>query len=507
VVGSSVVHRLNFCAKIRLYAKPQTVGGKHKILTIKMKQLNNILFWASGARISILDKITEYEKRKFQLIGVSLLISAFVSIISAFYAILLISQNTLSSLLIGLMWGLMVTNLNRLLISSIIYNHKSRQKKLYWFLPSLLLSIIIAITMAVPLQLKLFEREINFNIIMNKVRDVKLYEKQYDIKIDKEYTILNKYHNRLIQELTGSNKTRTIGYGPAVKKIEANIKYQEMLIKSLRFEKSKLRKYIYSTQSDFIEKTNSLNEIIEHNQTMHFIYYLLISICLLVENIPFFIAYTSDSGLYEELVEKIEATNFTFENNQVSERILPSNNTTNVFEKFCISSIIDINHNIDNLNGKAKEQLRSGLLVSLIGVLAYLGYGTFLFFVHFETHKFQNHHIFLFSSLSVIFFFIQFLGGWYLKQYRTTLDYANSLNNSKERYNKYILAQIATSVLPNNETNKLIETKLLLEILGDGKIADQNLNNQNDNINFAKEVFDSINNIKDLIYNLGKISK
>ncbi len=471
-----------------------------------MKQLNNILFWASGARISILDKITEFEKRKFQLIGVSLLISAFVSILSAFYAILLISQNTLSSLLIGLMWGLMVTNLNRLLISSIIDNQKRKQNKYHWFLLSLFFSFFIAFTIAFPLQLKVFERAINSNIIKNKVRDIELAEKGYNIKIDEQYIRLKEYQNQLTQELIGTG-TRKIGYGLVANQIKRTIIGQEKLIETLRFEKSKLRENIYSTQSDFIEKTNSLNEIIEHNQTMRFIYYLLILILLLVENIPFFIAYTSNSGLYEELVEKIEATNFTFENHQVSEQILPSNNTTNVFEKFCISSIIDINHNIDNLNGKAKEQLRSGLLVSLIGVLAYLGYGTFLFFVHFETHKFQNHHIFLFSSLSVIFFFIQFLGGWYLKQYRTTIDYANTLANSKERYNKYILAQIATSVLPNNETNKLIETKLLLEILGDGKIADQTLNNQNDNINFAKEVFDSINNIKDLIYNLGKIGK
>jgi hypothetical protein len=471
-----------------------------------MKQLNNILFWASGARTSLLDKITEFEKRKFQLIGTSLLISAFVSTLSAFYAILLISQNTLSSILIGLMWGIMVTNLNRLLISSIIDNQKNKQRKVFWFLPSLLLSIFIALTIAFPLQLKVFETEINSNIVKNKVRNIEFVEKGYDIKIDEEYTNLKKYQDQLTQELTGTGSGK-IGYGPVANQIKGKIVDQEKLIETLRFEKSKLRENLFSTQSNFIEKTNSLNEIIQRNNTMRFIYYLLILTFLLVEIIPFVIAYTSKSGLYEELVEKIEATNFDFENKQNSEQATLKENPTNTFENFCVSSIIDINHNIDNLKVKAKEQLRSGLLVSLIGILAYLGYGTFLFIVYFETHKFQNHHIFLFSSLSVIFFFMQFLGGWYLKQYRTTMDYANSLTISKERYNKYILAKIATTNLPNNETSKLIETKLLFEILGEGKISEPSLTNQADNNNFAKDIFDSINSLKDLINNIGKPGK
>ncbi|MFN3785122.1 MAG: DUF4407 domain-containing protein [Spirosomataceae bacterium] len=473
-----------------------------------MKQLNKILFWASGARTSLLDKITEFEKRKFQLIGASLLISAFVSTLSAFYAISLISQNTLSSLLIGLMWGIMVNNLNRLLISSILDNQKDKQRKFFWFLPSLILSIFIALTIAFPLQLKVFETEINSNIVKNKVRDIELVERGYDIKIEEQYSNLKTYQDKLklTQELVGSG-SREMGYGSVANQIKSKIIDQEKLIETLRFEKSKLRENIFSSQSNFIEKTNSLNEIIQRNNTMRFIYYLLILTFLLVELIPFVIAYASKSGLYEELVEKIESSNFDFENKQTNEQVALKDNPINTFENFCVSSIIDINHNIDSLKGKAKEQLRSGLLVSLIGILAYLGYGTFLFIVYFETHKFQNHHIFLFSSLSVIFFFMQFLGGWYLKQYRTTMDYANSLTINKERYNKYILAKIATTNLPNNETNKLIETKLLFDILGDGKISETLLTSQTDNNNFAKDVFDSINSLKDLINNIGKAGK
>jgi Domain of unknown function (DUF4407) len=470
-----------------------------------MKLINKLLFWASGARINLLDKITEFEKRKFQLIGTSLLISAFVSTISAFYAVSLISQNFLSSILIGLMWGIMVTNLNRLLISSITDNQKNKQKKFIWFLPSALLSVFIALTIAYPLQLKVFEAEINSTIVKNKVRDIELIEKGYDAKIDTEYKNLRTFQDQLTEEIAGT-KSGMIGNGPVANQIKSKIIDQEKLIITLRAEKNKLRDNLFSTQSNFLEKTNSLNEIIQRNNTMRFIYYLLFLTFLLVELTPFVIAFTSKSGLYEELVEKSEATSFEFEKKQTNEETASNNSYVNEFEKFCISLILDINHNIDNLKGKAKEQLRSGLLVSLIGILAYLGYGTFLFIVYFETHKFQNHHIFLFSSLSVIFFFMQFLGGWYLKQYRTTMDYANSLTNSKERYNKYILAKIATSVLPNNEANKLIETKLLLDLISEGKSVELPLTNESDNNNFAKDVFNSINSLKDLINNIGKTS-
>lgn len=471
-----------------------------------MKQLNKILFWASGARTSLLDKITEFEKRKFQLIGASLLISAFVSTLSAFYAISLISQNTISSLLIGLMWGILVTNLNRLLISSIIDNQNDKQRKFIWFLLSFILSCFIGLTIAFPLQLKVFETEINSNIVTKKINDIELIERVYEIEIEEHYNNLKKYEDQLTKETFGSGSGKQ-GNESIKNQIKSKIVEQENSIETLRFEKSKLRENIFSSQSTFIEKTNSLNEIIQQNNTMRYICYLLFLSFLLVELLPITIAYTSKSSLYEEFVEKIESSNFDFEKKQTNEQISLTNNPINTFETFCVSSIIDINHNIDNLKGKANEQLRSGLLVSLIGILAYLGYGTFLFIVYFETHEFQNHHIFLFSSLSIIFFFMQFLAGWYLKQYRTTMDYANSLTINKELYNKYILAKIATTNLPNNETNKLIETKLLFDILGDGKISETLITGQSDNNNFAKEVFDSINSLKDLINNFGKAGK
>ncbi len=471
-----------------------------------MNQLKNILFWASGARTSLLEKITEFEKVKFQLIGISLLISAFVSTLSAFYAILLISENISSSSLIGLMWGIMVIFLNRLLISTIIDNPTNKQKNVYWFLLSILISIFISLSIAFPLQLKVFEKEINSEILNNKIKKIEPIYRNYDSIIQNEYDKLYRYESKLLLEISGIGSGNA-GDGPFAKRIKVSIEDQQKLINTLQVEKNRLRETIFSTKSNFIEKTNSLNEIIKRNNTMRVVYYLVFFSFLFVELIPFLIAYTSKSGLYEEFVEKIEATNFDFENKLVSEKTTTNEKPINTFENFCVSSIIDINHNIDNLTGKAKEQLRSGLLISLIGILAYLGYGTFLFTIFFETHKFQNHHIFLFSTLSAIFIFMQFLAGWYLKQYRTTMDYANSLTSIKERYNKYILAKIATSDLTNNETNKLIETKLLFEILGDGKITDTALTNQTDNNNFAKEVFDSINNIKDLINNIGKAGK
>lgn len=477
-----------------------------------MNIFNSIIIWASGARPKLLDKASEIEKRKFQLIGASLLISSLLSTISAFYAILLISNNLISSFLIGLMWGVMITNLNRLFIASIIDNHRKPQRKLLWFIISFNVSCVIAYTIAFPLQLKIFEKEINANIIHKRSLIIEKNARDYDKKIDYAYATLNDYENLFYKELSGVKNgitSGTMGYGNRAIFIKEKIEDQKRLIDTLRFEKGKLRLNIFSSQSNFIEKVNSLNELIKQHSFFRYTYLLILLILIFVESTPFLIALISKRGLYEELVLRVDSTHFTFEENRINNNNINSQPIakSKSFENYCINSITDINHHIDNLKLKAQEQLRTGLLISLLGILAYLGYGTFLFIVYFENHQFHNHHIFLFSSLSVIFFFMQFLAGWYLKQYRTTIDYANTLNVDKEKYNKYILAKLTTSELQTNDANKLLETKLLIDLINGSNLTNSNPINNSDNSsngNFAKDVFDSINNIKDLINNLGK---
>jgi hypothetical protein len=465
-----------------------------------MNAINKFLFWTSGARISVINLITRQEKSRFILIGISLLISSIVSILSASYAIILISQNLFSSILIGLMWGILIFHLNRLLISSILESRNNVSKSTIWFSSSIIIALFLSYTISTPLQLMLFESEVNNQINKNRIESILPIENEYENKINEEYTELNQlrdlYHKE-VAGIKGRNETGlssgVIGKGASARMISERIVDKEKLIEKLRIEKSYLRNDIFKDSSSFVERTNSLSQIRNQNSFINSIYYFLFCFFFLIEITPFLVVILSKKSSYENLLDDID--------NIHSDNLRENQKEKDSFINFCNQNINQVNTLINSQNYKAKEQLRYGLLISILGILAYLGYGTFLFVIYFNENEFRNHHVFLFSTLSVVFFFMQFLGGWYLKQFRNTTNYSNSLFDKKEKYNQLLLGRIAIKEEANNKN--LAKIKLIFELLSSTKIDNAIIEQNDKNENFAKEVIDSLNELKELIKKSG----
>jgi len=125
-------------------------------------------FWmCSGADTDILKKISKAEQTKYAGIGATVFFTAIMAMIAASYALYTVFDNIYTSVFFGLIWGLLIFNLDRFIVSTIKKND-NKWKEIWQATPRILLALIIAIVIAKPLELKIFEKEINQVLLVQK---------------------------------------------------------------------------------------------------------------------------------------------------------------------------------------------------------------------------------------------------------------------------------------------------------------------------------------------------
>jgi hypothetical protein len=127
-------------------------------LFIVRKQLTNFFWLCSGANIPFLERC-ETESSKYAGIGATIFFTGLFAAVSCGYALYTVFDNFWIATLCGILWGLMIFNLDRYIVSS-MRKDRSWWKELSLALPRIILAVIISIVIAKPLELKIFEKEI-----------------------------------------------------------------------------------------------------------------------------------------------------------------------------------------------------------------------------------------------------------------------------------------------------------------------------------------------------------
>lgn len=131
-----------------------------------MNKINKFLWWCAGANISILEKCPTDHSKYFG-IGGTILFTALMASFAGGYAFYTAFDNTILALCFGIFWGLLIFNLDRYIVSSAGKGDgtvKITKEEFSNALPRLVLAIFIGAVIATPLELKIFEREINVEI-------------------------------------------------------------------------------------------------------------------------------------------------------------------------------------------------------------------------------------------------------------------------------------------------------------------------------------------------------
>lgn len=137
---------------------------------LKLSWLQNFFILCSGADKDIIAKCPT-EWNKYAGIGATIFFTGLLASISGGYALFTIfrgDENALKyALLFGILWGFVILNLDRFVVSS-IRKEGNFKKELLQAAPRFILAIIISIVIAKPLEVRIFESRIEQQILEDK---------------------------------------------------------------------------------------------------------------------------------------------------------------------------------------------------------------------------------------------------------------------------------------------------------------------------------------------------
>ncbi|MFH4966918.1 DUF4407 domain-containing protein [Gaetbulibacter sp. M240] len=196
--------------------------------------LKQFFILCSGADAKILEDCSPGEQNKYVGIGASVFFTALMAFIAAAYALNTVFDNIWIAIFFGIIWGMLIFNLDRFIVSTIKKTGRFKSEFLQ-ATPRIILAIIIAVVISKPLELKIFEKEIN-QILLEEKNDLTLANQnqileQYSPEItalEQEITDLNNalktketevnnLYDVYIGEAEGRTGTKLLGKGPVYK--------------------------------------------------------------------------------------------------------------------------------------------------------------------------------------------------------------------------------------------------------------------------------------------------
>lgn len=196
--------------------------------------LKRFFLLCSGVDLNIIEDCSNGEQNKYAGIGATVFFTAIMASIAASYALYTVFDNYFAAVFFGLVWGLLIFNLDRFIVST-LRKRESAMDELLQATPRILLAVIIAIVISKPLELKIFEKEIN-QVLLEQKNELTLANKdqiasQYIPEIDaltaeitqlkndvvtKEQEV-NALYDTFIAEAEGTAGTNLVGKGPVYK--------------------------------------------------------------------------------------------------------------------------------------------------------------------------------------------------------------------------------------------------------------------------------------------------
>jgi len=128
-----------------------------------MHKLKHFFWYCSGSDTNLLEKCPT-DTSKYVGIGASIFFTGLFATLASGYAIYTFTDSYFASALIGIVWGLMIFNLDRFIVSS-MRKTGNKRNEFFMALPRIILAVLISVVIAKPLELKIFEKEIETELV------------------------------------------------------------------------------------------------------------------------------------------------------------------------------------------------------------------------------------------------------------------------------------------------------------------------------------------------------
>lgn len=321
----------------------------------RKKADNNFLWWCAGAQQDLLKKFPS-EHSKYTGLGGVLLATFVLAAISSGYAIHSVFGNWLWTIGFALIWGLIIFNFDRFLVSTMRKYGVSQRKQIWMAVPRLALAILIGLTIARPLELKIFEKEINVKMTENLHKKIQLNDSLLQIennalmqattnervrltqrKLAIEDT-LQRLQTSYIQEADGTggsgqrgieNLTRLkmnayeqarVQYAPELALLSTQIGQQDSLLNNSRDQlQEKRRAYEASAIANmgFLERNKALSDLSSEESSVWWTSMLVSLLIILIEVGPILSKLIMPIGPYDIAIAKEELLQMAADENDI----------------------------------------------------------------------------------------------------------------------------------------------------------------------------------------------
>ena len=316
--------------------------------------LQRFFIFCSGADTTILQDCSKGENTKYAGIGATVFFTAVMAFIACAYALYTVFDNVYTAIGFGLVWGLLIFNLDRFIVST-IKKRNNFSRELLQAIPRLILALIIAVVISKPLEMKIFEKEIN-QVLLERKNDLTLANKeqialQYNPtkqgleeqisslknEITEKEAATNALYDTYISEAEGTAGTKLQGKGPVYK--EKREKHDASLaeLQALKEENSAkieaLETQIATLDTEYENAVSTSQPIIDGfdglmaridalGQLPWFPSFFIFLLFLAIETAPIIAKLLAPKGVYDYKLEEQESVVATWVEQKVAQRKL-----------------------------------------------------------------------------------------------------------------------------------------------------------------------------------------
>ncbi|MBW8685165.1 DUF4407 domain-containing protein [Chitinophaga rhizophila] len=320
-----------------------------------MKRFRDFFLFCSGVHVPMLKRAPS-ETNKYGGIGATIFFTGLLAAFSGGYALWTVFSSPWGAIAFGIVWGLMIFNLDRYIVSGM----KKRNKAMQEFgmaLPRLILAVFIAVVISKPLELKVFEKEINQELIVMEQQVFKTQEdrvqdrfQQQVVTLNTEIGLLNEgirqqaaKHDTLKiiaqQEADGTGGSRRQNLGPIYKAKKADADSAGALLQRITVQNGALiaqkRQQLAAIDSTrkatvgsldrsridgLASRLDALGHLTERSEHVRWANWFIMLLFVTIETAPVFVKLISPRGPYDDLLEAHEHAYIIFRKEQIEKR-------------------------------------------------------------------------------------------------------------------------------------------------------------------------------------------
>ena len=323
---------------------------------------SKFLWWCAGAHQQLLKQFPS-EHTKYAGLGGVILATFVLAALSSGYAIYSVFGNMGWTVAFAFIWGLIIFNFDRFLVSTMRKYGVSTNKQLWMALPRVVLALLIGVTIARPLELKIFEKEIDTKVAQNMHQKILINdsllqrENQLQVqtatierdrlqtrKLSLEDTLLH-LQQAYVQEADGTGGSGQRGIenltrlkmdayistlkqaSPELKQLDAAVLQQDSIVNTARAAlQDKRKQYEAAVKSNvgFLERNKALSDLSAEEPSVRWTSLLLTLLIVLIEIGPILSKLIMPVGPYdialakEELIQMAAAENDMRKDREVS---------------------------------------------------------------------------------------------------------------------------------------------------------------------------------------------